>query len=56
MNQGVSMLSQGSCVEDTPTCAEATKTARKIYEEVLKIKPDHYKARVNLAIILEKQG
>jgi hypothetical protein len=27
-----------------------------LYEEILKIQPDHYKSRVNLGIILEKEG
>lgn len=30
--------------------------AKEMYEEVLKVRPDHYKARVNLGIILEKEG
>ena len=30
--------------------------AKDMYEEVLKVKPDHFKARVNLGIILEKEG
>ena len=32
------------------------KQAKDIYEQVLTLKPDHYKARVNLGIILEKEG
>jgi len=27
-----------------------------MYQEVLKVNPDHYKAKVNLAIIHEKEG
>ncbi len=30
--------------------------AKKLYEEILKLQPDHYKSRVNLGIILEKEG
>lgn len=30
--------------------------AKKCYQEVLKIDPHHYKSKVNLAIILEKEG
>ena len=32
------------------------KQAKEMYEEVLRLKPDHYKARVNLGILLEKEG
>ena len=30
--------------------------AKEMYQETLKYNPDHYKARVNIAIILEKEG
>ena len=30
--------------------------AKKTYQEVLKLDPTHYKAKVNLAIIFEKEG
>jgi tetratricopeptide (TPR) repeat protein len=30
--------------------------AKKAYHEVLKMEPKHYKSKVNLAIILEKEG
>ena len=30
--------------------------AKKCYQEVLKLDPNHYKSKVNLAIILEKEG
>ena len=30
--------------------------AKQVYQQVLKLDPNHYKAKVNLAILLEKEG
>jgi len=46
------MFNLGVIYEEQGNRAEALKT----YQEVLKLDPAYYKAKVNLAILLEKEG